>query len=193
MKRVLLSGPRVTLVPLSMSHASGLRAAITDGELWSLTVTKIPLVDEVGEFIRAALTGFNQGTELAFTVIDKVSGQVVGSTRFMNISLKDKRLEIGYTFFAKSWQRTYVNSETKLLMLTHAFDTLQLNRTELLTDSTNHASMSAIARIGAVKEGVLRHHMVMRDGRLRDSVVYSIIAPQWPEVKLNLQAKMASY
>jgi RimJ/RimL family protein N-acetyltransferase len=130
---------------------------------------------------------------LVFATVDAVSGKVVGSTRFMNTHWKHKRLEIGFTFIAQSWQRSAVNTEAKYLMLQYAFEQLNFNRVELLTDVINEKSRKAILRIGAVEEGRLRHHMIMPDGRHRDSVVFSIIQLDWPEVKLRLQNMMTQY
>jgi RimJ/RimL family protein N-acetyltransferase len=192
-EQVTLSSDKVILAPLNSGYVQGLSQAVSNGKLWELTVTKVPFVEEVPEFINAAVAAYAAGTDLAFAIIDKETQQVVGSTRYMKAALNDKRAEVGYTFLAKSYQRSYVNTHIKFLMLSHAFETLDLNRVEFLTDSTNTASMNALSRIGAVKEGVLRQHMVMRDGRLRHSVVYSIINSQWPEVKQQLLAKMNNY
>ena len=132
------------------------------------------------------------GTELAFATIDRATGEVVGSTRFRNIAAAERRVEIGFTFIARSWQRTHVNTEAKYLMLRHAFDTWRVNRVELVTDVLNAASRAAIARIGAREEGVLRAHMIMPGGRVRDSVISSIIAPEWPRVRDALQQRIGS-
>jgi RimJ/RimL family protein N-acetyltransferase len=129
--------------------------------------------------------------ELAFATIDKASGRIAGSTRFRNIELPHRRVEIGFTFLARSFQRTHVNTEAKLLMLRHAFEVWGVNRVELLTDFLNDKSRAAIARIGAKQEGILRSHMVMRDGRIRDSVIFGITAGEWPEVRASLAQKLA--
>jgi RimJ/RimL family protein N-acetyltransferase len=130
----------------------------------------------------------NEG--LAFATIDKATNKVVGSTRFMKANLANKRVEIGFTFLGTSWQKTHINTEAKLLMLTHAFETMALNRVELLTDFLNTTSRNAILRLGAKEEGILRNHMIMPDGRVRDSVIYSIISNEWAGVKQHLNAKL---
>jgi RimJ/RimL family protein N-acetyltransferase len=190
-EKLILEGRRVRLEPLlSRDHAAGLAAAIRDGELWKLPVTVVPHPQELDAFFTAADDAFAAGRELAFATVDKASGAVAGSTRFRCIDVAHKRAEIGFTFLGKSWQRTHVNTEAKYLMLTHAFETWQLNRVELLTDVLNTASRNAIARIGAKQEGVLRSHMVMRDGRIRDSVIFSIVKSEWPGVKAMLEEKL---
>ncbi len=189
MEKVTLQGNKISLEPLSMAHHDGLVEAITDGELWHVRETMVPFIAELPEFIAAAEAGFVNGTAQAFAIVDNNSGKVVGSTRYMNMALAHQRVEIGYTFIAKSFQRTYVNTQAKLLLLTHAFEVMKLNRVEFLTDNQNHQSKQALTRLGAVAEGVLRMHMVLRAGRLRDSVIYSIIAPDWPAVKAGLLSK----
>ena len=189
---IVLQGEHVRLEPLAPSHHDGLCAAIQDGELWTLHVTLVPHPRDVPQFIAQALEAHARGEELAFATIDLASGAIAGSTRFMKANLPNRRVEIGFTFLASKFQRTHVNSEAKLLMLSHAFEQLQLNRVELLTDVLNTRSRSAIARLGASQEGVLRQHMVMRDGRIRDSVIYSITAPEWPALKQRLAARLAS-
>ena len=186
-----LEGKFVRLEPLSEAHAGPLCETVADGELWELMVTTVPHPEEVPRFIADALKGFADGTDLAFATIDIATGRVAGSTRFMKASLPNRRVEIGHTFLGKSWQRTRVNTEAKLLMLTHAFEHLELNRVEFLTDVLNERSRRAIARLGAREEGILRRHMIMRQGRIRDSVVYSIIAEEWPEVRERLSAMLA--
>ncbi len=185
-----LEGQFVTLEPLQMRHCAGLREAITDGELWKLHVTLVPHPDDVPQFITNAHDAHTKGTELAFATIDNATGRVAGSTRFMRLELPHRRGEIGFTFLARSFQRTRINTEAKLLMLTHAFEQWNFNRVELLTDVLNDASRNAITRLGATQEGILRNHMVMRDGRIRDSVMYSIIRSEWLEVKQRLTAKL---
>ena len=141
-------------------------------------------------YIRAALSDQAKGISLPFVTIDLASGKVVGSTRFLNIDLPNKRVEIGATWLAKRWQRTPLNTEAKYLMMRHAFETLGCNRVEWKTDSLNTASRNAILRLGAKQEGIFRQHMVTWSGRLRDTVYFSVIAPEWPEVKKNLEAKI---
>lgn len=169
---------------------SGLREAIADGELWKLFVTLVPNPDEVDAFLSTAEREHERGETLAFATIDKATARVAGSTRFMRASLANRRIEIGFTFLGKTWQRTAINTEAKLLMLTHAFETLGLNRVEFLTDYLNFASRNAILRLGAKQEGILRSHMIMRDGRVRDSVLFSIVRSDWPGVEQHLTAKL---
>lgn len=190
---ITLTGQYVRLEPLARNHVHGLCEAIESGELWNLHFTLVPHPRDVPRFVEDALEAQQRGEELAFATIDLAEDRVVGSTRFMKINLPNKRLEIGFTFIGKRWQRSYVNTEAKLLMLTHAFEALQLNRVELLTDLINTSSRTAIARLGARQEGILRQHMIMRDGRIRDSVVFGLIAPEWPEAKRALQAKLNSW
>ncbi len=141
-------------------------------------------------YVEAALKAHASGTALPFATIEAATGRVIGSTRFGNWEPAHRRVEIGFTFLARSWQRTYANSEAKHLMLRHAFETWRANRVELVTDVLNAKSRAAIERIGAREEGVLRAHMIMRDGRIRDSVVYSIVAAEWPAVREALEAKL---
>ena len=186
-EKVILCGSKVRLEPLNESHLPGLARAIHDGELWKLPVTSVPHPDHLLQFLADAENQFHAGKELTFATLDMASGAVVGSTRFRNIEAAHQRVEIGFTFIAQSWQRSHINTEAKYLMLRHAFEQWQCNRVELLTDYLNHKSRAAIARIGASEEGVLRSHMVMRDGRIRDSVIFSLIAPQWPQTKARLE------
>jgi RimJ/RimL family protein N-acetyltransferase len=165
-------------------------AAVTDGELWKLAVTLVPHPHDVPAFIEDALAARARAEQLAFATIELATGRVAGSTRYMKVDLANKRLEVGFTFLGHSWQRSAVNTEAKLLMTTHAFEVLQLNRVELLTDSRNAVSRAAIARLGATQEGILRQHMVMRDGYVRDSVVFSLVAAEWPEAKAALLRKL---
>jgi RimJ/RimL family protein N-acetyltransferase len=146
----------------------------------------------VGAFIDDALAAHAAGTQLAYATVDLAGGRIAGSTRFMEINLPHRRLEIGFTFLGRSWQRTAVNTEAKLLMLTHAFETLGMNRVEFLTDVRNSTSRAAITRLGATQEGVLRQHMVMRDGWIRDSALYSLTRSEWPDAKNALAARLAN-
>jgi N-acetyltransferase len=191
-EKTTLNGPRVRLEPLSKAHIPGLAAAIADGALWELPVTVVPHPKDLEHFIAFAESRFQDGKELAFATIDQASGTVVGSTRFRCIEVGHKRAEIGFTFIAKSWQRTYVNTEAKYLMLRHAFEQWKFNRIEFLTDVLNWKSREAITRLGAKEEGVLRSHMIMRDGRVRDSVAFSVLSGEWPVVKSDLQTKLGA-
>lgn len=188
--KVILESPRVRLESLSEAHLPGLAEAIRDGELWDLPVTSVPHPEQLPAFLAAAEAACQAGRELAFATIDKCSGRIVGSTRFRNIEAAHRRVEIGFTFIGRSWQRSHVNTEAKLLMLSHAFEQWQVNRVELLTDRLNQTSRTAIARLGAREEGLLRSHMVMRDGRIRDSLIFSIIASEWPAVRARLQERL---
>ncbi len=189
--RITLEGKYVRLEPLVAAHKDGLCRAIMDGELWTLFVTLVPPVERIDEFMHNADLAYENGDGLAFATIDTATNKVIGSTRFMKASLPNKKVEIGFTFLAASYQRTQANTEAKLLMLTHAFEAMQLNRVELLTDYLNSKSRNAIVRLGAKQEGILRNHMVMPNGRIRDSVIFSIIANEWPGVKQHLQSKLA--
>ncbi len=191
-KPITLHGRHVRLEPLSSDHLTGLKAAINDGQLWQLMVTSVPHPDDVEAFYQDAVKAHQAGQALAFATINQASNQVVGSTRFMNANLLHHRLEIGFTFIAQSQQRTATNTEAKLLMLSHAFEQLQLNRVEFVTDFLNHRSRQAILRLGAKQEGILRNHMQMPDGRIRDSVVFSITCHEWAGVKAFLEEKLGS-
>ncbi len=187
---ITLEGQFVRLEPLSVKHRDPLCEAIADGELWKLHVTLVPHPDDIDEFLENAALAQSSGDGLVFATIDKKTGNVAGSTRFMHTDHENRRTEIGYTFLGKTWQRTSINTEAKLLMLTHAFETLGMNRVEFLTDYLNTVSRNAILRLGAKQEGILRNHMVMRGGRVRDSVVFSIIASEWPGIREHLIHKL---
>jgi N-acetyltransferase len=187
---VILEGQHVRLEPLSPVHEESLVAAAGDGELWNSTVTIVPSRDTMAAYIATALDAQSQGRELPFVIVRKSTGQVVGSTRFYRIERDYRRVEIGYTWLAASAQRTGVNTEAKLLLLTHAFERLRCIRVEFITDVLNEQSRTAILRLGAKQEGVLRNHMIMPNGRLRDSVCFSIIEAEWPEVKTRLEDKL---
>ena len=183
---VTLEGHGVRLVPLSHDHADGLRAAAADGELWHLRVTSVPEPDQTGAYITQALQGLADGHMLPFAVIRTDDGAILGTTRYHDIVPAIARLEIGYTWYARSSQRTHVNTACKLLLLEHAFDTLGAAVTGWRTDNDNHASQRAIERLGAHRDGVLRHHALRRDGTVRDTVMYSLLAGEWPEVRAHL-------
>ena len=192
-EKVTLSGFGVRLEPLDEdSHFDRLADAIADGELWRIPVTTVPRPDELGAFFADAAEAFEAGHELAFATIDEESGRIAGSTRFRKIDVPNRRAEIGFTFLAASFQRTRVNTAAKLLMMRHAFEVWRVNRVEYLTDVLNEKSRNAIERIGARPEGVLRSHMVMRDGRIRDSAIYSVTAEEWPEVQTGLETRLDS-
>ena len=178
----------VRLEPLGPQHAEGLLAAAQDGELWTLRITSVPAPNEVDAYIDKALE--MRPTRLAFAVIDTASGAVMGTTSYHDIVPGIARMEIGYTWYAKSRQRSHVNSTCKLLLMTHAFEKLGAELVGLRTDNFNHASQAAIERLGARKDGVLRHHAVRRDGTVRDTVMYSITAGEWPEIKAQLRYRL---
>ena len=188
---VTLEGRHVRLEPLVAEHEDALIAAASDGELWNSTVTIVPTRATMAAYIEAALHGLAQGRELPFVIVQKASGEVVGTTRFYEIEPNDRRVAIGYTWLSKSTQRTAVNTESKLLLLTHAFEQWRCIRVELITDVLNQQSRTAILRLGAKEEGILRSHMIMPNGRIRDSIVFSIIVAEWPEVKARLEVKHA--
>ena len=187
---VILEGQHVRLEPLSPAHEESLIAAAADGQLWKSTFTVVPSRDTMAAYIASALTAQAQGYELPFVIIRKSSGQVVGTTRFYFIDRDNRHVEIGYTWLAASAQRTGVNTEAKLLLLTHAFEGWRCIRVAFLTDVLNQQSRTAILRLGAKQEGILRNHMIMPGGRFRDSVCFSIIKAEWPEVKVRLEAKL---
>ena len=188
---IILEGQHVRLEPLSPAHEESLVAAAGDGELWNSTVTIVPSRANIAAYIASTLTAQAQGRELPFVIIRQELGQVVGSTRFFHIERDHRRVEIGYTWLSASAQRTGVNTEAKLLLLTHAFERWGCIRVEFVTDVLNQQSRTAILRHGAKQEGVLRNHMVMPSGRYRDSVYFSIIEAEWPEVKARLEAKLS--
>lgn len=190
--QITLEGNHVRLEPMLRAHEEALIAAAGDGELWNSTVTIVPSRTTIGAYIATALNAQGEGHALPFVIIQKSTNKVVGSTRYFHIERDHRRLEIGYTWLGASAQRTPVNTEAKLLLLTHAFERLGCIRVEFVTDILNEQSRTAILRLGAKQEGVLRNHMIMPSGRYRDSVCFSIIEPEWPAVKAGLQAKLAS-
>jgi N-acetyltransferase len=188
---VTLESGRVRLEPMARDHLAGLEEAARDGELWNLRVTSVPAPGEAPQYIEVALKGLEDGHMLPFVVRDIASGKVIGSTRYHDIVAAVERLEIGYTWYGKSWQRSHVNTSCKLLLMTHAFETLGAKLVGWRTDNYNFASQKAIERLGARKDGVLRHHALRRDGTVRDTVMYSLAAGEWPEVKAHLQYQLA--
>ncbi|WBS02255.1 GNAT family protein [Pseudoduganella sp. SL102] len=174
----------VRLEPLEQRHADGLRAAARDGELWKLRITSVPEPDNVAAYIATALE--MRPARLAFAVLDAATGEILGTTSYHDIVPAIDRLEIGYTWYAKSRQRSHVNTSCKRMLLAHAFDTLGCAVVGLRTDNFNHASQAAIERLGAKKDGVLRHHGIRRDGTVRDTVMYSIVRGEWPEIRAHV-------
>ncbi|KNZ33497.1 MAG: GCN5 family acetyltransferase [Methylibium sp. NZG] len=186
-----VASARVRLEPLALEHVDGLREAAADGELWTLRVTSVPEPEQTQAYVEAALQGQRDGHMLAFAVRDLASGRIVGSTRYHDIVMAVDRLEIGYTWYGRSWQRSFVNTECKLLLMQHAFETLGAQLVGWRTDNFNFASQRAIERLGARRDGVLRHHALRRDGTVRDTVMYSLAVGEWPEVKAQLQWQLA--
>lgn len=187
---ITLEGQHVRLVPLSHDHLTDLQEAAADGELHRLWYTSVPSPDKMESEITRRLKLMAHGSMMPFSIIDKTTGLVVGMTTFMNIDSVNKRLEIGSTWYRKSVQRSPLNTECKILMLTHAFDTLNAIAVEFRTHIMNHQSRNAIERLGAKLDGILRQHSVLPNGTVRDTAVYSIIPNEWPSVKANLQWKM---
>jgi N-acetyltransferase len=190
-EKILLESDFVRLEPLSLLHREGLCEAIMDGELWKLYVTLVPHPKNIDSFFEQAQNNYELGDGLPFAIIEKSTNKVVGSTRFMKANMANKRVEIGFTFLAKTWQKTRLNTEVKYLLLRYAFEELSLNRVELITDYLNATSRNAILRLGAKEEGLMRNHMVMPNGRIRDSVLYSIVKHEWSGIKQHLEAKLA--
>ncbi|PID46051.1 MAG: GNAT family N-acetyltransferase [Proteobacteria bacterium] len=193
LKDIELESQTVKLVPLSETHADALVEAATDGELWRLWFTSVPNIDSINKYISTALEQKTKGLTLPFVVVEKSSGQVIGSTRFCNADPVNQRVEIGYTWYRKSFQRSSCNTECKLMLLTHAFETLNVIAVEFRTNWHNQASRAAIARLGAKQDGVLRNHQKMANGGYRDTVVFSIINAEWLSVKESLEFKLRAY
>ncbi len=188
-----LEGHGVRLEPLAREHHDGLVAAATDGELWQLWFTSVPSPEEAHAYISAALAGQQAGHMLPWAVRDLASGDIVGSTRYHDIVPAIDRVEIGYTWYARRCQKTRVNTACKLLLLAHAFDTLGCRVVGLRTDNFNFASQNAIEALGAKKDGVIRHHAPRRDGTVRDTVLYSILATEWADVRRHLELRLARH
>jgi RimJ/RimL family protein N-acetyltransferase len=183
---VTLKGRHATLEPLAREHAAEIAAAAADGELWRLWYTGVPAPDGTAAWIEAALAMRENLGAMPFVIRDNATGEVVGSTRYFNVEAAHRRLEIGHTWHAKRVQRTAINTECKLLLLAHAFETLKCIAVEFRTNFFNFQSRQAIARLGAKQDGILRNHQLTPDGTLRDTVVFSIIAGEWPAVKRHL-------
>ncbi len=188
---ITLEGNGVRLEPLTLAHEPDIAAAASDGNLWELWFTAIPPADKTRAYIETALQGQKDGIMLPWVVRELSEGKIVGSTRYHDIVAAIDRVEIGYTFYARSWQRSHVNTACKILLLGHAFDTLGCKVVGLRTDNFNFASQKAIEALGARKDGVLRHHAARKDGSARDTVLYSILAKEWPDVKRHLELRLA--
>ena len=180
------------LLPLTLEHEAGLRAAAADGELWKLRVTSVPEPQHTRAYIEAALAAREDGTRFAFAVRDQATGTILGTTGYHDILPAVRRVEIGWTWYAARCQRTHVNTTCKLLLLTHAFETLRCNTVGWRTDHLNFNSQRAIERLGAKKDGVIRGHALRRDGTIRDTVMYSLTAGEWKEVKAHLEHLLAA-
>lgn len=187
---VTLEGRHVRLEPLSLTHLQPLTTVGLDEELWRWIPVPVQTPEEMRAYIDTAFEEQARGVSLPFAIVEKASGRAVGSTRYGNIDRANRRVEIGWTWVARQWQRTPVNTESKYLLLRHAFETLNCIRVELKTDSLNERSRAAILRIGAREEGVFRNHMITASGRIRHSVYFSITDAEWPEVKARLEEKL---
>jgi RimJ/RimL family protein N-acetyltransferase len=190
---VLLEGRHVRLEPLAKAHLAGLAQVGLDGELWQWIPVPVRTAKDMAAYIKAALDEQKRGVSLPFALIDKATGRAIGSTRYGNIDRTHHRVEIGWTWVARVWQRSAVNTEAKYLLLRHAFETLGCIRVELKTDSLNERSRAAILRIGAQEEGIFRNHMITASGRIRHSVYFSIVDSEWPAVKARLESMMNAH
>ena len=190
---ITLEGNGIRLEPLTAGHRDALAEAVADGRLWELWFTAVPEPMQVGGYIEDALKGLKAGHMLPWAVRELKSDRVIGSTRYHDVMAEIDRVEIGYTWYAARYQRSHVNTTCKLLLLTHAFEKLGCRVVGFRTDNFNFASQRAIAALGAKKDGVIRHHKERRDGTVRDSVIYSILASEWPDVKRHLQTRLARH
>lgn len=191
MTEITLTGTTVELRPLQREHSAALVQAAADGQLWNLKVTNVPGPDTVEKYVDIALAGREAGTMMPFVIVRRDTGEIVGSTRFWKVDRVNRKLEIGHTFISQSVQKSGINTEAKLLLLTHAFEVMDCVRVQFTTDELNEKSRAAILRLGAVQEGIVRHERIMPDGRKRNSVRFSIIDPEWPQVKAGLLARLA--
>jgi N-acetyltransferase len=192
MTPVTLEGRHVRLEPLRREHLAGLAEVGLDPELWRWIPTAVRTSEEMAAYIETALQEEERGASLPFALVQRTTGQAIGSTRYGNIERTHHRVEIGWTWVARAWQRTAANTEAKYLLLRHAFESLGCMRVELKTDSLNERSRAAILRIGAKEEGIFRNHMITASGRIRHTVYFSIIDSEWPGVKARLEAKLSS-
>ncbi|HBF06819.1 MAG: GNAT family N-acetyltransferase [Gammaproteobacteria bacterium] len=190
---VALESTHVKLMPLVADHADQLVAAASDGDLWSLWYTSVPNQDSVESYIAFALDQKSKGLSLPFVVIDKNTNNVIGTTRYCNADTTNHRVEIGYTWYAKSYQRTSINTECKMLLLQHAFEKIAAIAFEFRTSWFNYPSREAIARLGAKQDGILRQHQKLPNGSYRDTVVFSILDSEWAGVKVNLEYRLQKY
>ena len=186
-----LEGEHVRLEPLTLEHVDGLTSVGLDADIWRWTLSQAGTGESMRAYVEQALALRECGAAVPFATVERAGGRVVGSTRYGNLAPEHRRLEIGWTWLARDWQRTALNTEAKYLMLRHAFETLECVRVEFKTDALNKRSRVALRRIGAQEEGVLRSHMITAGGRVRDTVYYSILADEWPLVRHELEAKLA--
>ena len=187
---VILEGRYVRLEPLTTEHTTGLAEIGLDEDLWRWIPTPVRTLEEMSAYVQTALGEGASGSALPFALIDKLSGRIIGSTRYGNIDRVHHRVEIGWTWVARQWQRSAVNTEMKYLLLRHAFETLKCIRVELKTDSLNERSRAAVLRIGAREEGTFRNHMITASGRIRNTVYFSVLDSEWPDVKTRLEFKL---
>jgi N-acetyltransferase len=192
-KPVVLEGRGIRLEPLTIEHHDALVAAASDGKLWDLWFTSVPEPSQANAYITAALTGQRDGHMLPWAVRELTTNKIIGSTRYHDIVPAIDRVEIGWTFYAATWQRSHVNTACKLMLLEHAFDALGCKVVGLRTDNFNFKSQKAIEALGAKKDGVIRHHYARRDGSVRDSVFYSILASEWPNVRRHLELRLSRH
>ncbi len=190
---ITLEGKHIILRPPSLEDTHGLSLAAQDGEIWNNHFAYFPHPNEMSKYIQELLDGYSLGKFLPFITVHKLSNTIVGTTRYLNIDHENHRLEIGHTWIAKSWRRTSINTEAKFLMLEYAFEHLGCIAVEIRTDVLNMVSRKAIQRLGAKQDGILRHHKIMHNGRIRDTVCYSIIKSEWQNIKKNLIKKMNQY
>lgn len=190
---IMLEGHGIRLEPLTIEHETDLSAAAADGELWNLWFTSVPNPEETRKYIETALAGYQAGHMLPWAVRELSAGKIIGSTRYHDVMANIDRVEIGYTWYSKSWHKSHVNTVCKLLLLAHAFDTLGCKVVGLRTDNFNFNSQKAIEGLGAKKDGTLRHHAMRRDGSVRDSVMYSILITEWPSVKQHLRFRLSRH
>ncbi len=190
---VTLESYGIRLEPLAREHHNAIVAAAADGRLWELSFARVPEPEQTHAYISRALTGQKEGHILPWAVRELTSGAIIGSTRYHDIVAEIDRVEVGYTWYGKCWQRSHVNTGCKLLLFEHAFDTLGCRVVGLRTDNLNFASQRAIEALGAKKDGVIRHHRARRDGTVRDTVIYSILATEWPDVKRHLELRLARH
>ena len=189
-KPVTLSGTSVRLEPMTLAHAAALSRVGLEPELWRWIPSPVTTAEEMHRYVTTALDELQRGVSLPFVIVDQASGQIIGSTRYGNIEVAHRRLEIGWTWLTPAFQRSRANTEAKLLLLTHAFEILGMHRVELKTDALNAKSRAAIGRIGATQEGIFRRHMITASGRVRDTVYFSIIDSEWPSIKTRLLDKI---